>query len=144
MAITVSAGQIIAASHYQSIKNQADAQYNKISSAAYRPAKPASSNDAYRPNYSYNFSRLRVSVGEIIYAWKLNDLSAQIDKQARQDCTCDCNYCTCNCNYCGCNCNQQACSCNYCSCDCAFCTCNCNHSCVCHCHYHAAKDYIWV
>ena len=141
MGISVSAGQIIAASHYQSIKNQADAQYNKISSAPYRGTKPSGSNDAYRPNYSYNFAALRVSVGEIIYAYKLNNLSAQIDKQARQDCACDCNYCTCNCNYCGCNCAESACSCNYCACDCAWCSCNCNHSCTCQCNYHEERKY---
>lgn len=136
MTVSVSAGQIIAASHYQSIKNQADAQYNKISSVQIQDTKPSGDNDAYRPNYGYNFAALRVSVGEIIYAHKLNSLSAQIDKQAEQDCSCDCNYCTCNCNYCGCNCAESACSCNYCACDCAYCSCNCNYFCTCDCDYH--------
>ena len=145
MAISVSAGQIIKASHYQSIKNQADAQLSAISAAPWgsnghgHPAcndtyydvtsghtDSRSANTAYRPHYNYNFSRLRVSVGEIIQAWKLNELSSTVDAMASQDCRCDCNYCTCDCNYCGCDCDYCTCQCNNCACDCNWsCTCNC-------------------
>ena len=128
MAIGVSVGQIIAASHYQSIRNQADEQYRRISSAYFQSTKPRSSNNAYRPHYSYNFSALRAYAGEVITAYKLNTLSSTIDNMRYRDCTCDCNYCTCNCNYCRCNCA-------YCTCDCNHCTCNCNHGCVCNCAY---------
>lgn len=126
MGIRVNPGQIINASHYQTLKNDANNWYNRISSAPYRGTKPT--NSAYRPHYNYNFSRLRVQSREVIYAWKYNDLSSTLDDMIRRDCVCDCNYCTCNCNYCRCNCD-------YCTCNCNYCTCNCHHQCTCNCAY---------
>lgn len=145
MAISVSAGQIILASHYRSIKSQADNQLSAIRAAPWGSnghshkactdvyydtvtghTDSRGGNTAYRPHYNYNFSRLRVSTGEIIYAWKLNELSSTISAMSAQDCRCDCNYCTCDCDYCGCDCD-------YCTCDCFHCTCDCNWNCTCDC-----------
>lgn len=53
-----------------------------------------------------------VSVGEIIYASKVQSVINAV-KNAGSQCLCNCNYCGCDCNVCTCDCNHCPCNGHY-------------------------------
>ena len=101
--------------------------FNNLFSALEREASRRGRSNSFtdvRPSaviYATNYNQMRnssvvsvssVSVGEIIYAYKLQNVINAV-RSAGSQCLCNCNYCGCDCNVCTCDCNDCACNTHY-------------------------------